>query len=152
MKDFQNSPSPKLKDFQKYSLCEEILNSVRILKEKIAELEKHIQALRLSAENLVPILDGMPRATDIRSRVETIGVKVITAEEDLRDLREELIQAKEGLMRRILDDIADPTTQTLLALRYVECLSFRKIAARMHYTLRQVFRLHEYFLKKLSPA
>lgn len=131
-----------------YDLCKEILISVRLLQEKIAELERHIQALRLSAENLVPILDGMPRATDIRSRVETIGLKIIAAEEDLTDLREEILLAKEGLMRRILDEIADPTIQTLVALRYVECLSFRKIAVRMNYTLRQVFRLHENFLKR----
>ncbi len=129
------------------NLCSEVLNGVRKLKVKIAELEQHIQALRLSAENLVPILDGMPRATDVRSRVEMISVKILTAEQNLSDMCEELDNAKVQLMRRILDEISDPLTQTLLVLRYVECLSFRKIAARMHYTLRQIFRLHENFLK-----
>lgn len=133
--------------FKPINLCNEVLNSVRKLKVKIADLERHLQALRLSAENLVPILDGMPRATDIRSRVETISVKILTEEQNINDLREELVKAKVKLLRRILDEISDPLIQTLLVLRYVECLSFRKIAARMHYTLRQIFRLHENFLK-----
>ena len=86
------------------NLCSEVLNSVRKLKIKIAELEQHIQALRLSAENLVPILDGMPRATDVRSRVEMISVKILTAEQNLSDMCEELDNAKVKLMRRILDE------------------------------------------------
>ena len=43
-------------------MTEQELNSGHDLKKQIRDLEKHLQTLRLSAENLVPILDGLPHS------------------------------------------------------------------------------------------
>ena len=55
-------------------MTEQELNSGHDLKKQIRDLEKHLQTLRLSAENLVPILDGLPHSNEAKSRGEKIAL------------------------------------------------------------------------------
>ena len=128
-------------------MTEKELNSVRNLKKRIRDVERHLQALRLSAENLVPILDGLPHSTEAKSRVEKIALMIIEHERELETLHERIISAKSELVDKILREVDEPTLQALAALRYVECLSYKETARRMTFTLRHVFRLHAKFLK-----
>lgn len=128
-------------------MTEKELNSVRELNKQIRRQEQHLQALRLSAENLVPILDGLPHSNEAKSRVEKIALMIIESERELENLRKEMTAAKSELVEKILRAVDEPAMQTLLALRYVECLSFKETARRLRFTLRHVFRLHEKFLK-----
>lgn len=129
-------------------MTEQELNSVRELKKRIRDLEKHLQALRLSAENIVPVLDGLPHSTEVKSRVEKIALRLVESERELTALNEKLMLAKVHLLDKILRQVDEPALQTLLVLRYVECLSFKETARRMHFTLRYVFKLHTKFLKE----
>lgn len=97
------------------------------------------------AENLVPVLDGMPHATDIKSRVEAIALKTIMAEGELAALREEYLQAKVKLTSQILDEVEDPTNQTLLILRFVELKTWTQVAQLMHVDRRWLFRRYKKF-------
>ncbi|MBR6888699.1 MAG: hypothetical protein IKN16_09680 [Selenomonadaceae bacterium] len=132
-------------------MTEQELNSVRELKKRIRDLEKHLQALRLSAENIVPVLDGLPHSTEVKSRVEKIALRLVESERELTTLNEKLMLAKVHLLDKILRQVDEPALQTLLVLRYVECLSFKETARRMRITLRHLYRLHKKFLK-MSPA
>ena len=123
------------------------LNIVRELNKRIRDIERHLQMLRMSVENLVPILDGLPHSTGAKSRVEKLALMIVEDERELAAFYEAITLAKSELLDRILREVEDPTLQTLLALRYVECLSFEKTARRMRITLRHVFRLHEKFFK-----
>lgn len=125
----------------------EDLNSCRALQIRIGTVTNHLAGLRLSAENLVPILDGMPHSKEAKSRVERIALEIIEDECELTALRSEYELAQARLTDKILLEVSDPVIQTLLVLRYVECYSFRETARRINYSLRQVFRLHETFLK-----
>ena len=51
-------------------MTEKELNRARELKELIRSKERQLLCLRRSAENIVPILDGLPHSTDVKSRVE----------------------------------------------------------------------------------
>ena len=110
-------------------------------------MTNHLAGLRLSAENLVPILDGMPHSKEAKSRVERIALEIIEDECELTALWSEYELAQARLTDKILLEVSDPVIQTLLVLRYVECYSFRETARRINYSLRQVFRLHEEYLK-----
>ena len=125
----------------------EELNSCRALKIQIGTVTNHLSGLKLSAENLVPILDGMPHSKEAKSRVERIALEIIEDECELTALRSEYELAQARLTDKILLEVSDPVIQTLLVLRYVECYSFRETARRINYSLRQVFRLHEEYLK-----
>ena len=128
-------------------MTEQELNSVRELKKKIRDVESQLQALRTAAENLVPILDGLPHSNEAKSRVEKIALSLVETERELDNLREKIIVVKSQLTDKILREVEDTTYQTLLVLRYVECLSFKETARRMHFSLRYVFKLHDKILK-----
>lgn len=125
----------------------EELNLVRELDKKKRDTERLLKALRISAENIVPIIDGLPHSTTIKSRVEKIALRAVETETKLEKLRGEIIQAKSDLADKIMSNFSEPVIQTLLMLRYVECLSFRETARRMHYSLRHIFNIHDKFLK-----
>lgn len=132
-------------------MTEQELNSVRELKKRIAILEKKLNGLRMLAQHLTPVLDGLPHATSSASKVENVAIKILDAERELETLRAELSQVKDWLTQKILDVTDEPALQTLLILHYVKCFSFRETARLMHYTLRQVFRKHSNFFAKMSP-
>ena len=119
------------------------LNAVRELKERIVTTEAELSNLRGLAQNLVPTLDGMPRATTLESRVEKLAVKIIAAEQNLDVLKTELDRLSAELFDEIQRRVKTTQAATVLSLRFVTCLSFRQIARRISYSLRQVFRLNK---------
>ncbi|MBR0289064.1 MAG: hypothetical protein IJQ82_08805 [Selenomonadaceae bacterium] len=126
------------------------LNSIREMNKKIRELERRLQELRISAENLVPIIDGLPHSSEAKSRVERIALMIVEHERDLEKFRDQIILAKSELVHTILREVDEPTLQALLMLRYVECLSFKETARRMKFTLRHLYRLHEKIFKNVT--
>lgn len=126
---------------------EQELNEARDKSKRIRELERHLEALRLSVENIVPVLDGMPHAKEAKSKVERIALQIIDSEHKIEVLRGELECIKTHLANVIMTKVDNPSHQTLLFLRYVSCLSFKEISRRMRCSLRHVFRLHEQFFK-----
>ena len=130
-------------------MTEKELNIVRELKKQIRDLERHLQALRLSAENLVPILDGLPHPNSAKSRVEKIALMIIESERELENLRAQLDRASEELPARIHDEVSDVQERTLLLLRYVACMRFRDIAFQLERSEARVFQIHHDVLKKI---
>ena len=125
----------------------ETLNSVRDLQKKIRNLERRVQELRISMDNIVPVLDGLPHSSEAKSRVERIALMIVDTERELEDLRGQLPKVQSTLAEVILREVDSPPLQSFLVLRYVEGLSFKETARRMRYTLRHVYRLQEKFLK-----
>ncbi|MBQ6004794.1 MAG: hypothetical protein IJL14_00925 [Selenomonadaceae bacterium] len=131
-------------------MTEKELNSVRELNKKIRDLERRLHELRISAENLVPIIDGLPHSSEAKSRVEKLALMIVEHERDLEKFRDHIILAKSELVHTILREVDEPTLQALLMLRYVECLSFKETARRMKFTLRHLYRLHEKIFKNVT--
>lgn len=123
------------------------INKARELSKRIRELERQIAALCLNRDNIVPVLDGMPHASEIKSKVEKLALRIVENQRVLDNLRVEFETEKARLVSAILSEFDDPTAQSLLLLRYVSCLSFREIARRMQYGLRHVFKLHDRLVK-----
>lgn len=67
------------------------------------------------------------------------------AEGELAALREEFVRAKVKLTSQILDEVDDPTIQTLLILRFVEIKTWGQIAQLMHTDRRWLFRRYKKF-------
>jgi len=133
-------------------MTEHELNRVRDLRTRIRDLERHLQALRLSAANIVPIIDGLPHSTDISRRVEKLALKIVADERELDQLCEEFPHEQSHLLCLIMSEVDDPALQTLLILRYVDCCSFKEAARRMRYGLRHLYRLHKKFLQNVTPV
>jgi len=131
-------------------MTEKELNSVRELNKQIRRQEQYLQALRLSAENLVPILDGLPHSNVAKSRVEKSVLMIIESERELENLRAQLDRASEDLPARIHDEVSDVQERTVLLLRYVACMRFRDIAFQLEMSERRVFQIHHDALKSFS--
>ena len=77
------------------------INAARELREEIQSLERRIETLKATAQNLVPIRDGLPKGKATSSAVERLAVKILALEEDLRGLREKLDAVKVQLIEKI---------------------------------------------------
>lgn len=128
------------------------LTLVRDLKARIVLAEKRLNSFRMVASNLVPIRDDMPKGSSVKSRVEEAALRIIQAESELKCLQEEFVQAKEHLVNRILDEIDDPTLQTLLLLRFVQLKTWTQVSRQMNFDRRWIYRLYQSFIKKATTS
>ena len=78
----------------------EELNGVRNLNQTVCGIEKRLRALRVAAENIVPILDGLPHAAIAHSQVEKIALKIVESERELEQNLRILTERKAELADR----------------------------------------------------
>ncbi len=124
------------------------LYSIRNLNSVMRALEQRRAMLLSTAEDLVPIVDGMPRVREpTKSKVAELATKILTVDEALDTAREQIVRAKISLTKKILADVSDSALQKFAILRYVKCLSYKDTAHFMRYTLRHVYRLQDRLLK-----
>lgn len=126
------------------------LNEARELKKQIRAEESHLQTLRAAAENLVPVLDGMPHAQNPKSRVAHIATLLIDAEQTLAALKEQLDIIAARLAEKIRCAPLTPREQEILILRYVACMNFRDIEFKLHLSDARIFYLHRQALSKIK--
>lgn len=126
------------------------LNSVRDLKFQAWLLAQSRASLLATAEDLVPIIDVMPRPKDMRSRTERLAIKILAIDDELDKLHEKIIQAEINLTEQIISEVNNPALQKLAILRYVKCLSYKDISHLMKYTLRYIYILHDKFFKRFT--
>lgn len=130
-------------------MTEQDLNRVRDLNKKIRDLEKLLATLRSRAEDIVPAREGLPKPTDIQSKVENLALKIVEKTIELESLHEQILSATATLTEAICLRISDPNQRAVSLLRYVHCLHFRDIGFQLGYSDRKVFQLHHDALEKI---
>ena len=133
-------------------MTKEELNSVRELKKKICELEWHLKTLRMTAKNIVPILDGLPHSTGLKSRVEKIALNIIADEQQLTNYQTRFIEAALNLSDKIGKALLNAQEKAILNLRYVSCLNFQDIWLGLNISDAKVFYVHRIAVKKILKA
>lgn len=124
------------------------LNAVRDLHNKIRDLERHLQALRRSAQNIVPVIDGLPHSSDVKSRVEKLALKIVEDECELSDLREQFAISALDLTEQInRSDQLNQQEKSILLMRYVACMNFQDIWLEMQISDNRAFYLHRTAVK-----
>lgn len=131
-------------------MTERELNEVRELKKQIQVEERRLQALRAAAENLVPILDGMPHAKNRKSRVANIAALIIEEEQSLNKMRENVDNTSAELAEKIRNEPLTSREKEILILRYVACMNFRDIEFKLHLSDARIFYLHRSALRKIK--
>ena len=126
------------------------LNEARRLFKEIYDTEIKLKTLQISAQKLVPILDGLPRAKSQRSKVEELTVKIMELEEELAALTVEFVQAATTLHQKIFTaPNLDALEKAILSLRYATCLNFSEIQTELKLTEATTFYLHRTAKKKI---
>lgn len=126
------------------------LNEARELRDLMRNEERRLNAYRLAAQNLVPLLDGMPHARNCAGKPEKIALLIVESELKLIELNERYDAACDKLARKIKAEIADGTEQEILLLRYVACMNFRDIEIKLDMSDARIFYLHRNGIKKLK--
>ena len=130
-------------------MTEQDLNRIRDLSKRIRDLEKLLATLRSRAEDISPARDGLPKPTDIQSKVENLALKIVEKSIELDSLHEEILNATIVLTEAICLHISDPVQRAVMLLRYVHCMRFRDIGFQLGYSDRKVFALHHDALEKI---
>lgn len=66
------------------------------------------------------------------------------------DKKEFDLLAYKSRMHNLINQLDNPTYRELLSLRYINCKTWKQIAEDMHYTTRNVLKIHGGALKLLS--
>ena len=130
-------------------MTEQELYKARELRNRILAMARHVESLRISASNLVPVLDGLPHARQSESRVEKIALKVLESEKELASLREEFDTVAAQLAEKIKNAPLSSQEREILILRYVACERFRDISFQTNYSDAHVFHLHRTAVDKI---
>ena len=123
---------------------------IELNKRQLARLEDEIQSdaerlaeLRLSMDGLAsPNLDGLPRGTDVHSRVEDTAVQIVSLEESIRRkhdaemniqasilARQTLCVLERERLEKYIDGITDSLLRMIFTLRFVNGLPWEQVAA-----------------------
>ena len=117
--------------------------------------KKRVEELRCSLPSLAPNdvrspgnSSGNARYVDIIARTEKemdrILARLVATIEEQELLRENIHSAAEGLK--------DPRERDVILYRYCDLLTSEKTAQKMHYSVRQVKRIHADALTHIKPT
>ena len=121
--------------------AKEYLSRYRTLNDSINAKLAQVEELRRKAQTVGGGNGTGAHSTQPHSRVADITDRLVDLE---REINEEIDRSVD-LQREIRAAIAavpEERLRTLLELRYINCMTFEQIAVSMHYSYKQVCRLH----------
>ena len=110
--------------------------------ERIERLENEVERLRTRLEGVsAQVIDGMPKAHGRKKgseklilELEKLDTELTTEILNLRKKRLDILEA--------VNSIQEPRLQVLIEYRYLDFERWEDICSKMHYSWKQVHRLH----------
>lgn len=156
--------------------AKEYLAQVGFLDSKLAEIDARIRRLQKEIRMMddVSILsawpDGQPHGTKTgdptgnkaSSLADKVSIRRQQLKNELLDLEYESIQARSRLWSKKMEvsemiekvmDPAEPKTRSLydvLVLIYIDGTGFGQAADKMHYSIRQLYRIHDKAIERME--
>lgn len=125
----------------------EELNEVRNLRAVLAKELDRQRSLEAAINGITTTIDGLPRPTNHESRTEKLAVLLADTSEIIRNLLIQITAATVALTEKIFALELSSNERNILILRYVKCLSFKRVATEIDLSIDYVFRLHRRALK-----
>lgn len=125
------------------------ITAARDLKEEIHSVERQMETLRATAQNLVPIRDGLPKGKATSSAVERLAVKILKLEEYRQAKLKELDAVKIRLIEEICAVPLKEMERRVLMMRYVNCMQFRDICFDLNKSDARIYQWHRAGLEKM---
>lgn len=126
------------------------LNAVWDAKLRLERERRRLVDLKVCAVSMTPLLDGMPHATALQSKVEQIALLIAESEQVIKDMCQTLAQRKFELLSRLQALPMNELQQRVLSYHYVACLKFKEIAKRLNFTKEYISKLHNRGLQALG--
>ena len=105
---------------QYYWLCREI----ELDEERLEELKQAARGLQS------PSMSGMPRGSEVSSKVERYAVEITDLEAIIAAKRLQCIHERNRI-ERFIADIPDSMTRMIFTLRAINCLTWRQVSQKM---------------------
>ncbi|GHU73407.1 hypothetical protein AGMMS49992_11850 [Clostridia bacterium] len=128
----------------------ELINEIDRSENQIQSKRDKIAALSSIATNACSHMSGMPRsATPDRQPLQALSASILDLENEINDQIGSLIDLKEELIP-ILSEMPCANHRKVIALRYFERMNWQQLSTAMHYSLRQIKRIHDEAINKLK--
>ena len=121
----------------------------RKIEQEIAALEADKERTRQLMFSVSAVNDGMPKSNSVTSKPENIAVKLADYDREIVARINTLIDVKR-VIRAAIDQLEDERHRVVLTEYYINCKTCEQIAVDMHYTFRNITRLHGCAMKKMS--
>ena len=125
------------------------LHTLRDRHDRIDSLKERIERLRSAMELGARRLKIVPAKTAVRNRLEEDMAKLDELEREL--VGEVAAFEQETQDAEQLLDGLPVREQRIMRLRYVEGMSWRRVARKAHYSQQHCFRIHDAALKRIDP-
>lgn len=111
---------------------------------------EEVSQLRELATKITPTLSDMPKGNQTSDKVSEAVSKIADLEKEI-DAEVDALVAVRNQIQAAIDDVRDDTLKTLLEYRYIDGLTWEKIAVKLDKSYQWVCELHGRALKKLPP-
>jgi DNA-directed RNA polymerase specialized sigma subunit len=126
------------------------LKQIRNQREKVESIKERIARLRSAMLMGNKQLTEMPGSKEVRDRLANDMVKLIELEHELFG---EVISMEHNITRaKALIETLPEQQQRILRFRYIDGLSWRKVAQKANYSQDHCFALHRAALNNLSKS
>lgn len=130
----------------------EYLSRYRNLNIEIDSKTRQLEKLREQATRIVPEpSDGIPGSGSTSDRLGNAVAKICDLEAEIEAEISRLVELREEI-RAAISRVQDSTYRNLLELRYIEGMTFERIAVEMNYSWRQVIRIHGSALYRIKDV
>lgn len=118
------------------------------LKKNIKKLEEKLLELETEAKRVTTIYSKTKSRSPSKDRMGEIVAKIVDVQDQINELTVKAYEQAMAIENAIL---ALPNRERyLIRLRYIECLSWYEIMDEMHYSWKQVHRIHAEALRLLA--
>ena len=125
------------------------LSRYRRLNQRIDRLLEEQGRWREKAMRITPVLSPVPGGGGSGSPIERPMDKVLEIDAEINREIDALIDLRRDIQGAI-EKVPDENLQLLLTYRYIDGLSFEKIAEKLHYGYQWVYKLHRKALDALT--
>lgn len=129
-------------------MTREDLERYQKLKAEAEQLKEEVEKIRNSLESPKSIvIDGMPKGETVTNRTDEMIGKYLTLQEALT-LKWQLVVNAHMEIENALDRMEDVTSRMILRYRYIDGLTWVRIAIKMHYSEQRIYQLHRIALSQ----
>lgn len=127
------------------------LEQYRRLDNNIKIKQEQLNRIRELAQSISPSSSGGNRSGKISDKIGSAVAKLVDAENELNQGIVKLLDLKKEI-ERVISQVDDPILEQLLTLRYINGMTWEKIAVEMHYSYMHTCRLHGKALGKIKDV
>jgi len=142
------NPEVEINNRDKIKYLKRYINLDREIDRKLEEVAR----LRAKLTRVTEVYSTEPRGGgSIYGKTEEILAKIVDLEKEIDADVDRLISIRDNI-KAIIEAVEDDRERLLLQYRYLDGRTFEEIAVQMHYSWRQIHRLHSKALTNLKMS